>query len=523
MMKNSEAPKERLTHYAGTLLSLLFFAAVLFLFPGSGFCRTVYAEKLSGTKYFASTLKSHENKLEFSNDVTIVMDQDLQKTSLTGYDITITGSKTLTLSGTGAKIICGCLKIEDGAVLSTAVHENTGSPDYAIVIQKLALSNASLLVNNEDGGGVYSTEDIIVNNGTVQITATSRAALFTNFENAATEIKNSVLDLKTIDDNAIQSGYIRISNTSGSVYSHNWNGMEARQELAIAGSALTVQGNHAAFVSSNGMITLAGDMYVRSPEHTKLAAASVQIGTKTRNYHCVLCNADGTPVKTAVTAKRDLSHALCVIAPVPEQVCTGSALTPALNISWDGTPLKEGTDYTVTYQNNVNNGTASAVISGKGNYSGTRTVIFQIIGLPAGSKAKVAGQTYKVLDDKTVAFIKAKNKKSVTVPANVTIKDRIYAVTEINAKAFKGAKIRTVTIGKNVTRIKANAFKGSIAEKLILKTKLLKKKKVKNALKGSHISTVQVKVGKKSVNKKIRKAYKKFFTAKVLGRKVLLK
>ena len=96
-------------------------------------------------------------------------------------------------------------------------------------------------------------------------------------------------------------------------------------------------------------------------------------------------------------------------------------------------------------------------------------------------------------------------------------------MTQINAKAFKGKKIRTVTIGKNVAKIKANAFKGSPATKLILKTKLLKKKTVKNALKGSKINTAQVKVGKKSANKKIKKAYKKFFTKKVLGRNVTLK
>ena len=143
--------------------------------------------------------------------------------------------------------------------------------------------------------------------------------------------------------------------------------------------------------------------------------------------------------------------------------------------------------------------------------------------MPAGTKVKAGGQEYKVINATTAAFTKAKNKKSVTVPATITANGRKFAVTQVNAKAFKGKKIRTVTIGKNVTKIKANAFKGSPATKLILKTKLLKKKTVKNALKGSKISTAQVKVGKSSANKKIKKAYKKFFTKKVLGRNVTLK
>jgi hypothetical protein len=90
----------------------------------------------------------------------------------------------------------------------------------------------------------------------------------------------------------------------------------------------------------------------------------------------------------------------------------------------------------------------------------------------------------------------------VTVPATVTINGKKYSVTEINANAFKGKKIHTVTIGKNVKKIKKNAFKGSAATKLIVKTKKLRKATVKGSLKGSKIKTIQVKVGNKATNKK---------------------
>jgi len=141
----------------------------------------------------------------------------------------------------------------------------------------------------------------------------------------------------------------------------------------------------------------------------------------------------------------------------------------------------------------------------------------------------VNGSKVKVLSDATettagtVAFTKAKNSRSVTVPSAMTISGNSYKVTQINANAFKGSKIRTVTIGKNVKTIKSSAFKGSKATKLIVKTKLLKKTKVKGCLKGSKIKTVQVKVGKKAENKKYVKAYKKIFTKKNAGRKVTVK
>ena len=63
------------------------------------------------------------------------------------------------------------------------------------------------------------------------------------------------------------------------------------------------------------------------------------------------------------------------------------------------------------------------------------------------------------------------------------------------------------------------AFKRSKATKLIVKTKRLKKATVKNSLKGSKIRTIQVKVGKKSLNKKYVKKYKKIFTKKNAGKK----
>ena len=143
-----------------------------------------------------------------------------------------------------------------------------------------------------------------------------------------------------------------------------------------------------------------------------------------------------------------------------------------------------------------------------------------------GDSVKKTQGTVKITSTKnrTVAFTKAKNKASVVVPATVKINNKTYKVTQINAKAFTGSKIKTVTIGKNVKTIKKNAFKGSKATKIVLKTKLLKKAKVKGCLKGSKIKTVQVNVSsKKSVNKKYVKLYKKYFTKKNAGRKVTVK
>ena len=141
-----------------------------------------------------------------------------------------------------------------------------------------------------------------------------------------------------------------------------------------------------------------------------------------------------------------------------------------------------------------------------------------------GAEVTSGGHKYVVTGATTVALKKAKNAKKVTVPASVKLSDgKTYKVTQVNAKAFTGKKIKTVTIGKNVKKLAKNAFKSSKATKMIVKTKFLKKASVKGSLKESKIKTVQVKVGSKKVNKKFVKKYKKIFTKKIAGKKVKVK
>lgn len=144
--------------------------------------------------------------------------------------------------------------------------------------------------------------------------------------------------------------------------------------------------------------------------------------------------------------------------------------------------------------------------------------------IKVGNTVAVGGSKYIVTSATTVALKSAKNVKSFVVPATVKLSDgKNYKVTKINAKALKGAKIRSVTIGKNVKTLKKYAFKSSKSTKIIVKTKLLKKAAIKGSLKGSKVKTVQVKIGSKKINKTYVKKYKKIFTKKIAGKKVTVK
>ncbi len=57
---------------------------------------------------------------------------------------------------------------------------------------------------------------------------------------------------------------------------------------------------------------------------------------------------------------------------------TGSAQTPDFTLKVNGRTLEEGRDYTASWSGNVNAGTASLVLTGKGNYTGTKETAFTI-------------------------------------------------------------------------------------------------------------------------------------------------
>lgn len=64
---------------------------------------------------------------------------------------------------------------------------------------------------------------------------------------------------------------------------------------------------------------------------------------------------------------------------------TGKEHTPVLSVKSGKTELVLNRDYTVTYEDNIEVGTATAVITGMGDYVGSRKVAFQITGRPMKS------------------------------------------------------------------------------------------------------------------------------------------
>ena len=121
-----------------------------------------------------------------------------------------------------------------------------------------------------------------------------------------------------------------------------------------------------------------------------------------------------------------------------------------------------------------------------------------------GKTVKRGGSTYKITSDKSskrrAKLVKAKNAKTVTIPAYIKLNGKKYYINRIGSRAFAKSK----------------------ATKVIIKTKKLTRSCVKKSLKGSKVKIIKVKTGKKNLKKYVKK-YKKIFTKKNAGRKVTVR
>ena len=145
-----------------------------------------------------------------------------------------------------------------------------------------------------------------------------------------------------------------------------------------------------------------------------------------------------------------------------------------------------------------------------------------------GTWVKTKNALYKVTKADatgcTVTLVKPhrKTNSTFTVPATIKSEDGkiTFRVTEISKNAFKNhVKLKKVTIGKNVSRVGANAFSGckKLKNIKITSTQLTKKSIGKNVFKGIDKKAV-IKVPKKKL-----KAYKNILKGKGQAKSVKIK
>ena len=98
----------------------------------------------------------------------------------------------------------------------------------------------------------------------------------------------------------------------------------------------------------------------------------------------ITVNADNTftmpaaNVSVKAVLKKDITYTAVTVGEIQDQVYTGTEITLDVVVKDGETTLTKDTDYTVSYSNNTEVGTATVTLTGIGDYKGSRTVTFAI-------------------------------------------------------------------------------------------------------------------------------------------------
>ena len=126
-----------------------------------------------------------------------------------------------------------------------------------------------------------------------------------------------------------------------------------------------------ASVTLNGKALKAGKDYMASySDNVKIGTATITIKGK-GNY-------SGTATGKFEIRKEVLDISKASVNKIDDVTFTGEPIEPALKVSYKDKALEQGTDYEVSYSDNVNAGKATYTLYGKGDYTGTLSGNFKI-------------------------------------------------------------------------------------------------------------------------------------------------
>ena len=123
-------------------------------------------------------------------------------------------------------------------------------------------------------------------------------------------------------------------------------------------------------VSFNSATLTAGNDYTVSYENNINAGTAKIIITGIGDHFT------GLTEKTFTINSAEISG--CTFAPIADVTYNTKAHTPEVTVAISGRTLEADKDYTVSYDSNVNAGTATVTVTGKGNFTGTASKTFTI-------------------------------------------------------------------------------------------------------------------------------------------------
>lgn len=142
-----------------------------------------------------------------------------------------------------------------------------------------------------------------------------------------------------------------------------------------------------------------------------------------------------------ITKKRLIMDAQ--ITPIKKVSYSQKECTPSVELAYGKSKLKEGKDYTLQYFDNTKVGTASVLITGIGEYTGSRTEKFQIIGADM-EKVSITGVKEK---EYTGSEVKQNGYLVTDASGNVMEENKDYAVSYVQNEQVGTAKMIVTGMG----------------------------------------------------------------------------
>ena len=270
------------------------------------------------------------------------------KTLTSGTDFTVSYSNNVNV-GTASAVITG-----------KGNYSGSITKEFIITPADFSKLTASLATGTFSYDGTEKKPEVTVKSGSKQLTAG------TDFTVSYTDNINVGTAKAVITGKGNYSGTITKSfkitqadlskfTASLSADSFIYDGAEKKPEVTVK--------------SDNAQLTAATDFTVSYSSNVNAGTATVTITGK-GNY-------SGSIKKQFTITPADFSGFSAELS-ADTVTYTGSAQKPGATVKSGDKVLVSGTDFTVSYSNNTNTGTAKATIKGKGNYSGTITKEFTI-------------------------------------------------------------------------------------------------------------------------------------------------
>lgn len=215
---------------------------------------------------------------------------------------------------------------------------------------------------------------------------------------------------------------------------------ELTEENVTFGENLVYTGNE---LTQTVTVTVGGKELTKDTDYTVTGLTGTEPGsypvtvTGTGNY-------TGTVTKSFEIAKADISSAAITYDAGPYGY-TGKEWKPEVTVSFNSATLTAGNDYTVSYENNINAGTAKIIITGIGDhFTGLTEKTFTI------NSAEISGCTFAPIADVTYNTKAHTPEVTVAISGRTLEADKDYTVSYAS-NVYAGTATVTVTGKGNFT------------------------------------------------------------------------